>query len=207
MKRLELILLAGLLGAVLYANVSSVSHTVDRLQAEVLRLHILANSDTEEDQTLKLAVRDRLLSCSEEVFGDAQTLEEAYAAARGKLERIREIAQQVVREQGFSYDVQAELVEMPFDERVYADLTMPAGEYEALRITIGAAEGHNWWCVMYPPLCIPAAESVQSDAAKAEAYFDRGEYDLLTNPRRYRARLKCAEVFSRLWDRVRKNAG
>lgn len=207
MKRLELILLAGLLGAVLYANVSSVSHTVDRLQAEVLRLHILANSDTEEDQTLKLAVRDRLLSCSEEVFGDAQTLEEAYAAARGKLERIREIAQQVVREQGFSYDVQAELVEMPFDERVYADLTMPAGEYEALRITIGAAEGHNWWCVMYPPLCIPAAESVQSDAAKAETYFDREEYDLLTNPRRYRARLKCAEVFSRLWDRVRKNAG
>ena len=76
MKRLELILLAGLLGAILYANVSSVSQTVDRLQADVLRLHILANSDSEEDQTLKLAVRDRLLSCSEEIFGDAETMEE-----------------------------------------------------------------------------------------------------------------------------------
>ncbi len=78
--------------------------------------------------------------------------------------------------------------------------------YEALRITIGEAEGHNWWCVMYPPLCIPAAESVRSDADQAEAYFDQGEYDLLTNPRRYRARLKCAEVFSRLWDRIRESA-
>lgn len=206
MKRLELILLAGLLGAILYANVSSVSRTVDKLQAQVLRLHILANSDSEEDQALKLAVRDRLLSCSEELFGDAQTLEEAYDAAQSKLERIREIARQVVQEQGFTYDVEAELVEMPFDERVYEDLTMPAGEYEALRITIGEAEGHNWWCVMYPPLCIPAAESVRSDADQAEAYFDQGEYDLLTNPRRYRARLKCAEVFSRLWDRIRESA-
>ena len=112
----------------------------------------------------------------------------------------------MVQEQGFTYDVEAELVEMPFDERVYEDLTMPAGEYEALRITIGEAEGHNWWCVMYPPLCIPAAESVRSDADQAEAYFDQGEYDLLTNPRRYRARLKCAEVFSRLWDRIRESA-
>ena len=157
MKRLELILLAGLLGAILYANVSSVSQTVDRLQADVLRLHILANSDSEEDQTLKLAVRDRLLSCSEEIFGDAETMEEVREAARQGLDRIRELARQVVREQGFTYDVQAELVEMPFDERVYEDLTMPAGEYETLRITIGEAEGHNWWCVMYPPLCIPAA--------------------------------------------------
>ena len=112
----------------------------------------------------------------------------------------------VSEEQGFTYDVEAELVEMPFDERVYEDLTMPAGVYEALRITIGEAEGHNWWCVMYPPLCIPAAESVRSDADQAEAYFDQGEYDLLTNPRRYRARLKCAEVFSRLWDRIRDSA-
>ena len=82
MKRLELILLAGLLGAILYANVSSVSQTVDRLQADVLRLHILANSDSEEDQTLKLAVRDRLLSCSEEIFGDTETMEEVREAVR-----------------------------------------------------------------------------------------------------------------------------
>ena len=162
MKRLELILLAGLLGAILYANVSSVSRTVDKLQAQVLRLHILANSDSEEDQALKLAVRDRLLSCSEELFGDAQTLEEAYDAAQSKLDRIREIARQVVQEQGFTYDVEAELVEMPFDERVYEDLTMPAGEYEALRITIGEAEGHNWWCVVFPPLCLSAAEAQET---------------------------------------------
>ena len=207
MKRLELILLAGLLGAILYANVSSVSQTVDRLQADVLRLHILANSDSEEDQTLKLAVRDRLLSCSEEIFGDAETMEEVREAARQGLDRIRELARQVVREQGFTYDVQAELVEMPFDERVYEDLTMPAGEYETLRITIGEAEGHNWWCVMYPPLCIPAAQSVQSDTEEAEAAFDREEYDMLTKPCRYRARLWCAERFSRLWDSVRKNIG
>ncbi len=200
MKRLDRILLLGLAGALLYANTVQLSDTVQQLQDDVLRLHILANSDSEEDQALKLAVRDRLLAAGETLFGDGKDPAALAEAARSSLDQVEAIAADVVAEWGFAYPVHAEFVEMPFDERVYETLTMPAGVYEALRVTIGEAAGHNWWCVMYPPLCIPAAEEVSADPETAEAYFSDAEYDLLTNPQRYRARFKCVEWYHSLRD-------
>ena len=123
---------------------------------------------------------------------DGRTVFQEAAQAFAHLHEMETIAQQVVQEQGYSYPVKAELVTMPFTERTYEDLTMPAGTYEAIRITIGAAAGKNWWCVMYPPLCIPVAEDVAVQDEQAKAYFSDAEQDVLYHPERYRVKWKLA---------------
>lgn len=171
---------------------------LEDLRGSVLRLHILANSDDDEDQRLKICVRDALLEHSDEIFDDADDLESAEAAANKAMPRIIAIAEETLREQGCCLPVTAELTDMTFDERVYGNITMPAGEYRALRIGIGEANGHNWWCVMYPPLCIPAAEDVSTRDEKE--YFDEDELDIVYHPKKYRVRFavwdKITEIFS-----------
>lgn len=204
MKKTDIILLTGLIGAILYSNFAQVGSVVSDLESDVLRMHILANSDSEEDQQLKIKVRDKLLDCSDEIFGECETLEDMENAAKSKLDYINNIVVQVIEENGFDYGAQTNLVNMDFDNRVYGDITMPAGNYEALRVTIGEAKGHNWWCVMYPPLCLPAAEAVESDNDAAKDYFSKEELDLMENPGDYQVKLKCVEVFKGLKNKIRK---
>ncbi|MDY2509721.1 MAG: stage II sporulation protein R [Ruminococcus callidus] len=195
MKKWEAALLIGVLCTFLFTSFFQTAETVTDLQQHVLRMHILANSDSEEDQELKYQVRDALLAEAESLFGtDApESREELKATAAAHLSDMETIAKRVIQENGYSYPVQAELVTMDFTERTYEDLTMPAGTYEAIRITIGEAAGKNWWCVMYPPLCIPVAEEVAVEDAKAEAYFTKEEQDVLYHPERYRVKLKLVE--------------
>ena len=177
-----------------------------KISDSVVRLHILANSDSETDQNIKLAVRDALLKRNTELLTAGVNSENAESYFEASKEELQKTANRVLKENGFDYGAEIKLCREIYPTRVYGELTFPSGEYTSVKVVLGSGKGHNWWCVMYPPLCIPAAESVRSDADQAEAYFDQGEYDLLTNPRRYRARLKCAEVFSRLWDRIRESA-
>lgn len=170
--------------------------TLEQLRGSVLRLHILANSDSAADQELKLCVRDALLEHGEELFGDAASLTEAEEAAENKLPEIEHIAEETLAAHGCNYKVHAEIADTVFDERVYGDITMPAGEYRALRVEIGKAEGHNWWCVMYPPLCIPAAVSVKDDKETEEEYFSDEERDVIYHPKKYRIRFA-------IWDKVK----
>lgn len=200
-KRHTLLIAAGLILTIIISNSVGFirdGRRLDQLRESVLRLHILANSDSEEDQRLKLCVRDALLEHSEELFGESDDLEEAEAAALEAMPEIIAIAEETLREQGCCSPVTAKLTDMTFDERVYGDITMPAGEYRALRIEIGAAKGHNWWCVMYPPLCLPAAEDVESRDEKK--YFDDDELDIVYHPKKYRVRFavwdKITEFFS-----------
>lgn len=195
MKKTDIILIGGLIGAILFSNIAQFQSTLSGLENEVLRMHILANSDSEEDQQLKIKVRDSLLEHSEEIFGECSTLEEMKDTAGENLDYINDIVLEVIDENGFDYSAQSSLVNMEFDDRVYGGLTMPAGNYDALRITIGEAQGHNWWCVMYPPLCIPAAETVSADTDTAEDYFTKEELDVMENPENYQVKFKCAEVF------------
>ena len=121
----------------------------------MLRLHILANSDSIDDQALKLKVRDKVLAQTEALFrSQPENAADAEQLVAEHLETLEQTAQQLVWDEGYSYAVKAQLVEMPFDDRTYGEWTMPAGDYEALRITIGEAAGQNWWCVMYPSLCV-----------------------------------------------------
>ena len=126
--------------------------------------------------------------------------------ANEKLNEINDIVLEVIHENGYNYTAQTQLVNMEFDTREYGDITMPAGKYDALRVTIGEAEGHNWWCVMYPPLCIPAAEKVESDEKTAEDYFDTEELDIMKNPEKYEVRFKCVEMFKELKSKIKKIA-
>ena len=108
-------------------------------------------------------------------------------------ETIRLIAQQVLEENGCHDQVSVQLARMEFDTREYEEITMPAGCYDALRILIGQAKGHNWWCVMYPPLCLPIAEPDQ--------YFDSATTEILEQPQQYEIRFKCLELWETLQER------
>lgn len=173
---------------------------LDELRGSVLRLHILANSDNEEDQRLKLCVRDALLEQSGELFACADSLEEAEAAAEAELHEIERIARETLESQGSSQTVTAKLVDMHFDERFYDGLTMPAGDYKALRVELGEAEGHNWWCVMYPPLCLPAACRVTINKTAEEEHFNKKELDIMYRPKKYRIRFAVWDKLKRLFD-------
>jgi stage II sporulation protein R len=205
MKKFDLIILAGFISALVFSDVSAAVRTRDNIQSDVLRMHILANSDSNEDQQLKLKVRDKLLECSADIFEGASSLEEMKEKAEEKLEYINGIVEQVISENGFSYGSEAEVVNMEFDAREYGEITMPAGTYDALRITLGEANGHNWWCVMYPPLCIPAAEKAEVDKQEAEDYFSSEEMDMLENPENYEIKFKCAEIFEKIKNKMKKS--
>ena len=168
----------------------------EAISNQVLRLHILANSDSEEDQQLKLKVRDAILE--EYNFYQMSSLEEAERYVADNLEAITQTAQQVVCSEGYDYPVKAEIVNMFFDTRRYEDFTMPAGRYDALRITIGNAEGHNWWCVLYPPLCVPAAEPKQ----ELEENLTEEQCEFVGDSPKYDVRFAFVEVWENLKNAV-----
>lgn len=123
------------------------------LAEEVLRFHVLANSDSDEDQALKLKVRDAVLEFLEENMPEMEDAADTKAWIRTNIDAIEEISRETVDAEGAEYPVNAAVTTCWFPDKSYGDVTFPAGNYEALRIEIGAAEGHNWWCVLYPGLC------------------------------------------------------
>ena len=165
-----------------------------QLQGEVLRLHILANSDSPEDQALKLKVRDRILAETGELFNNAEGLSDAEDLARENLDRVEEIARQTLAEEGCNTPVSARVSRLFFDTRAYDGFTMPAGRYNALQITIGEGKGHNWWCVLYPPLCLAAAEKLP----EAMEGFSPEERQLLESKPEYEVRFFLVELAGKL---------
>lgn len=161
---------------------------------EVFRIHILANSDSDADQKLKLAVRDRVLEYTKTLFEDAKSLEIAEEIVSDNLQEIANVAYAEVLENGYDYKVKAEITNMYFNTRYYENYTMPAGEYDALRITLGEGKGHNWWCVMYPSICI---SSVETQDEKAKEVFDEQQYDIVKNEK-YEYKFKVVELFEKL---------
>lgn len=120
---------------------------------EVLRLHVVANSDSDADQALKLKVKETIVTYLRGVMSDAVTVEEAREEVVKRLPEIEEIAKEKMQTEGYDYEADATLAECYFPVKEYGDLTFPAGEYEALKVNIGESAGKNWWCVMYPTLC------------------------------------------------------
>ncbi|MDR0918665.1 MAG: stage II sporulation protein R [Oscillospiraceae bacterium] len=189
--KIDIALLIGLIITLALSDFTAFKENYDDLQNDVLRMHILANSDSEQDQSVKLKVRDALLKASDELFEGCNTQEELLSKAKTAKAKITEIANKVLKENGFDYTATVEVVNMHFDDRVYEDITMPAGEYEALRITLGEASGHNWWCVMYPPLCLPYAFGENEMDIQ---YFTAEEVDILKKPQKYHAKFKFLEI-------------
>ena len=123
------------------------------IAGEVFRLHVIANSDTEKDQELKLKVKTRIVEYLKEILGEDAGLEETKEAVLTHLTEIEQEAENLIEEQGFDYPVEVVVEKTYFPEKTYGDCTFPAGEYAALKVKIGSAKGQNWWCVLYPSLC------------------------------------------------------
>lgn len=169
-------------------------HSEAAIYDNVLRLHVLANSDSSEDQALKLEVRDRILEETATLFKNCKSKDEAREAVESNLDKIREIAEQTVREAGYEYGVSVSLGEEEYPTKNYEECCFPAGEYLSLRVMIGEAEGENWWCVLFPPLCIDAAG--ESREVFAEVGLTDEQYSFITetdNPK-YKVRFKLLEV-------------
>ncbi len=193
----------GLSISVFCAGVSETLTDYENITDNVFRLHIIANSDSEYDQQLKLAVRDELINRSPELFGDCHSRDEIISAAEDELEEIEETARETLKSYGCDSEVKAEITEMDFDTRYYGELTVPEGEYTALRVTIGEGNGHNWWCVMYPPLCLPCfTEEKETDEVLegCEDIIPESSADMLKEPEKYEVRLYCVELLEKFID-------
>ena len=147
-----------------YSYVSAVSNN---LSNSVLRLHIIANSDSEEDQNLKYIVRDNLIHYMNELCSSCLNKQEVIEIAKLHLEDFKQIAESTIRNQGFSYPVSVEFGNFEFPTKTYGDITFPTGFYDALKIKIGKSSGQNWWCVMFPPLCfVDTTKGIIPDESK-----------------------------------------
>ena len=164
---------------------------------DTIRLHILANSDSAEDQELKLAVRDRLLKEYGEILNNGGSFDEAKILIERMLPEIEIKATKGIRELGFDFKVKATLTVEWYETREYADFALPAGYYTSLRVLIGEGEGKNWWCVMYPPLCTEiACEKAPADDGVID--YTNEEFSLIKNGK-YNIKFKILEELSRLF--------
>lgn len=172
----------------------------DRTQREladqVLRLHVLANSDSEADQALKLKVRDSVLQKAEEILDGCPDRETAEARLSAALPEIEDAARQRIAAEGADEAVTAELRPTVFPTKEYEDFTLPAGEYLALRVVIGEGEGHNWWCVVFPPLCAETTSDLAETAMAAGLTED--QVALITESDGYVLKFKAVELWERL---------
>ena len=177
-RLLDIIMALGAALALLLGSFTGFAGECDEIPSEVLRLHIPANSDSPRDQQVKLELRDYILQEYGTRLTSADSRDEAAQEVRALLPEIEKDCCEFLSQQGVGYGAKAELTEMWFPTRRYEQATLPAGEYQALRITLGSGEGRNWWCVMYPAMCIPlASQRVEAAEALPEDFTgDRVEF-------------------------------
>lgn len=191
---------AGALAICLMLSVCQLHGTCEGVRENVVRLHILANSDSDEDQALKLKVRDAILEASADWQEAASTPEEALALAQERLPQLQAVAEQTVAAEGYDYPVTAQVCRMYFTTRQYDTVTLPAGMYDAVRISIGQAEGQNWWCVMYPPMCVGSA----TDRKQATSLWSDSQKKLVSGGDRYVVKFKVVEWAQKAFSRFRR---
>lgn len=195
MKLSRKIAISAALGVVLSIVVSTVrfAATCDGIRRDVLRLHVIAASDSEEDQQLKLKVRDGVLKAGAETFDGSVNVENAVERLTPELEKIERAAENIVKENGFDYDVSVTLSREFFATRTYENVTLPAGKYLAVRVVIDRGQGKNWWCVMFPTLCLPAA------AVKTEIddVLNEKEVQLVSRNPKFEPRFKIVEIIEK----------
>lgn len=196
-------LLAVCMAAAACVLLSTTIHTAllqQQMSQKVLRFHVLANSDSQADQALKYAVRDSVGTMMAEKLQNVDSLEESTEVVTANLQEIETCAAQVIAAQGYDYPVHAALEECEFPEKSYGDYTFPSGNYEALRVVIGAGEGHNWWCVMYPNLCFANSmyEVDASSGEKLREVLDPEEYAAVLKSGNYKVRFKMLGFLNRV---------
>jgi stage II sporulation protein R len=164
-------IIGGLIGQYYREKDSNVALAYNR--NNLIRFHVLANSDTPADQALKRKVRDEVVKAMTPIFDNADNLKEARVLAKENLRVMETIAKKTIKNQGYKYPVKVVLGTFQFPVKTYGELTLPAGKYEAVRILIGNAEGANWWCVLFPPLCfVDVSKGLNVDVPAAPVSTD-----------------------------------
>ena len=197
-KRILLSLAAGLLAAGIAAmgwNLAQVGQQREGLIQSVLRLHIVADSDDPQDQAVKLAVRDALVSEYGQTLSQAESLEQAQELAGRLLPQMLDTARQTVAAQGCTLPITGEVGELSFPAVSYEGYTLPAGEYQAVRIQLGEGEGHNWFCVLYPAVCLDSSVALEQGMSSQQK-------EMLTHPEDYEIRFALLDGLMALWDWV-----
>lgn len=186
---------------IIYVCISAVSYThavTTDIADSVFRLHVIANSNSDEDQNLKYIVRDKVIEYMSSISQNASSKEEVIKIAKANLDKIQAIAAQTIRDNGYTYSVNVEVGNFSFPSKRYGDITLPPGYYDALRIKIGKAEGQNWWCVMFPPLCfVDVTSGVVPDESKEimKENLSKEEFDLISkNSNEVKVKFKIVEV-------------
>lgn len=170
-----------------YIFISAISYVTavsSDLENSIFRLHVIANSDSTEDQNLKYIVRDNLIAYMNEISLDSKNKEEAIEIAKEHIDEFHNIARKTIIDNGFDYDVTVEIGNFDFPTKHYGDISIPAGYYDALRVKIGDAKGQNWWCVMFPPLCfVNVSSGIVPEESKEllESELNDEEYDIISN--------------------------
>lgn len=172
------------------------------LSGKLLRLHVVANSDSDADQALKLEVRDAVLDCAAGYLENISDVRAAEQVLGAHLAELAGAGQAVVREKGYDYAVRASLGTSHFPTKTYDGFALPAGDYRALRVTIGAGEGRNWWCVVFPTLCVSAASEWQ-DTAVSGGLSDEDVRLMAEEDEGYVLRFKCLELWDKLSQKCR----
>lgn len=192
-KKIKISVTVGIVVAILF-SICSFAKTSEEIRSDVLRLHVIANSDTSVDQNLKLRLRNYILQEGKDIFNGSVNVENAVEKIEPVLPELEKSAKAFVNQAGFDYDVKISLSNEYFTTRTYETVTLPAGKYLALRVVIGSGEGHNWWCVMFPPMCVPAADKKD----EIENVFSEKEIKLVESKPKYEPRFKVVEIYEQL---------
>ncbi len=203
MKKIILILAVGVLAAASLSPLFLPSGSDLELYENVIRLHVIANSDDEDDQAIKLRVRDSILGLVGERLADAGTKPEAEARMRELLPELEETARATVADSGCDLPVTACLTKEDYPRKSYGTVTLPSGNYTSLRIVIGEGEGHNWWCVLFPRMCTrPASTPLEQKEEFTDAGFTPSQYKIITESEntRYVIKFRIIEIIKSLFD-------
>ncbi len=208
----KILLLLSLLAIfVFFSAYSYVTAVSKNISDSVFRLHVIANSDSDEDQALKLKVRDKLLEYMNSLCANTSSKEDAMRIANEHIDDFSKIAKDVISENGYDYDVEISVGECDFPTKNYGDVSLPAGIYDALRVKIGSANGHNWWCVMFPPLCfVDVSSGIVPEESKEllEDTMSDEEFDLITesdNNSEMNFKFKLVELFENFKLKLARN--
>ena len=202
-RRDKIFLISLIIGFVLYFafSITYFSSVSGEIRENVVRLHILADSNSKIDQEVKLKVRDALLEKNTQLLSNKVTPENAEEYFKQSKDELEKCANEVLKENGFDYTAKITLGKEYYTTRVYEDLTFPAGTYTSIKVVLGSGEGKNWWCVMFPPLCVPVATGgVETDDGVAlEEYLDENGKRIVESNGKFKVGFKIVEIYERLF--------
>ncbi len=182
------------------ANISVFSNQCDGIRDKMLRMHVVANSDSVEDQNLKLKVRDAVLLKGKEIFDGSVTADEAVEKITPHIDSLEKTAKEVIKNEGFDYDVDVTVQKEYFKTRTYDNsVTLPAGYYTAVKVVIGEGKGKNWWCIMFPPMCLPAAEA----ECNIDDLLNYDENKIVSNGEKYKFKFKIVEICAEFYEKLK----